>query len=266
MRTVIVMLSLLGSFALPLSAADSMSAVPKELRGRVENALPAWVAVDRALDANGELLASKVGEYNIAKLRRWKALQDRGAGAEPMEALRAGSCAGFRTLPTPEHYRRNGTIRDLTSEATDVIVGRLVGREEGFFRGSPASLLRIAVTATPRASDELYGRSQDVYLVYPYASLNIAGAFHCTRVPGLAYEPAAGDRVIVFKYLPSASPDAVAIEADARREVIFEQANTVVIPPLLASDPSLRTATSFDALVSVISNAVEAHDRAVKVR
>ena len=253
-------LSLLANVWSPLYAGDSKSALPDELGGQTSTALPAWVSADRALDANGNPLPAKVGEHSVTMLRQMKAMRER---ATPMEAARTDGCTSYMTLPTPEHYRRNATLRDLTTEANDVIVGRVVARSEGFFRGSPASLLRVAVTKSHRTSDELRFRTQDVYLVYPHANIRIGGSLHCTRAPGMSFEPAAGDRVLIFKYLPSASRDAILIEADATREVIFENDGRLILSPKLAGDASLRGVATFDALSTLVGDAI-ARDRASK--
>jgi hypothetical protein len=192
-------------------------------------------------------------------LRNMNALRRRNAPSGEL-AVTSTDCNGSTSLPAVEHYRPNGTLDDLVAEASDVVVGRVVAAGEGFFRGHPANLLRVAITETYRSSSELAGRTEDLFLVYPFANVRIGGSLHCTRPVGFTFEPVVGNRVLLFKYLPSASPDAILVEADAGREVIFEAENRTVVPPVLASDARIREAKTFDDLMVIVRDAVSERD------
>jgi hypothetical protein len=243
--------------------AGASPAMPNQLHSVVSEALPVWVSAEEAIDAEGNLVASKVGEHSVLMLRDLNTMRQRRGSDRA--ALSTDGCAGYLALPTPEHYRRNATFRDLTTEASAVLNGRVVARDEGFFRGIPASLVRISVSTVFRQSPDFTTPSQDVYLIYPYANLRVNGSMHCTRAR-LPFEPMAGDRVLIFKYLPSASPDAIVIEADANREVVFENKGRLILPPTLLNDPDVASVRTFDALSTLVAKTLASNGRGGRAR
>jgi hypothetical protein len=248
--------------ALPVTdvrGAEPVRSIPAEIRGRGPTGLPAWVSIDVAVDPQGKLRLEKVGEHSVRMLRDMDALRRRNAPSGEL-AMTSEGCHGSTSLPAVDHYRRNETLNDLVAEASDVVVGRVMATGEGFFRGHPATILRVAITETYRSSNELAGRTEDLFLVYPFANVRIGASLHCTRPVGFTFEPAVGNRVLLFKYLPSASPDALLVEADAGREVIFEAGNRTVVPPVLASDAQIREARTFGDLMGIVRNAVSERD------
>src|SRR6266850_1440111 len=74
---------------------------------------------------------------------------------------------------------------------------------KGFFRGVPASMLRVHILRTIRSSGAVRPAEHDILIPFPNATIVAAGSTYCTRAPGKLV-PTINDRLLVFGYLPGA--------------------------------------------------------------
>lgn len=232
--------------------AQQPTAIPQEIASEVPNAAPLWISSSVALDREGNLQPGKAGSVAVSILENF----DRSRARQQSAAITADPCAGLSlAFPEIEHYRPHATLNDLIVEAREVFSGRITAIETGFFRGVPASMLRVQILRTLRTPGTVHGDAREVLIPFPSATIVAAGRTYCTRAPG-RIEPHVGDRLLAFSYLPRAGVDRNVIEVDAGREIVFEQAKAVIPPSELAKDPRLSGDVSLDRLAQLVGEAV----------
>jgi hypothetical protein len=229
--------------------------MPREVNGSVRTQ-KIWVSADAAVDANGQLDESRLGASSVAFLRGEQPAVADIRSQSSGDSTGAVSCpAALFDFAVVEHYRANSTLHDLVAEASDIIDGRITEIQEGFFKGTPGSLLRVTTETVYRESGTIRKEGGDVFLAYPYATLKIGGAMYCTRG---AAAPAIGDRVLIFSYVPGRGEMADIIEADGAREVIIAREGRVLPPQrpsAVLSDPAIA-GRPFDAVVGIVRKLV----------
>lgn len=229
--------------------------IPDLIQGPVATAQATWVAASLAVDAKGSFTDRvapwvRAGLADFAEARKRAMVRGERATAD---------CGGnFMSLPPVEHYRPHQTFTELTTEASDVVWGSVVATRQGLFRGDPAMMVRFEVHGWLRNSKKLGAVGNDLFLIYPYATLHANGTDYCTRAVGsravrFDFEPRVGDRLMVFSYVPGLGPDRAVIEADAAYEVVFERDGKVVLPPDLLPDAVFAAARNLDELLKSVA-------------
>jgi hypothetical protein len=204
------------------------------------------------VDREGNLQPDKVGPVAVNVLKDF----DRSRARRQPDATAGDPCGGlYLSFPEIEHYKPHATLNDLIVEANDVFTGRVSAIEPGFFRGVPASMLRVHILRAVRSSGAVRDIEHDVLIPYPNATIVAAGSTYCTRAPGKLV-PNLGDRLLVFSYLPGEGTEHNVVEVDAGRELVLEQGGAVIRPPQLAGDSRLSADVSFDRLVQLVGEAV----------
>ena len=213
---------LLNTLILASTFAASLATVPRipvllEARGPDP---PVWVSVERAVKANGALDGSVFRAEDLALLRRnlqtnereWRKALATNPAAAPDD------CHVFsgRVL---EHFVPNRTFDELLSNASSILTGEVVAKEEGFFQGRPGSLLLV------RAKQYKHRFAQgDLVLVFtPSAHIRAEGGAICAR-PLSNVEIGLGDRLIAFGLVQPVIADGYAIfQVNELRELVVEQ-------------------------------------------
>jgi hypothetical protein len=238
--------------------------IPMIIGSPGEGAANTWVAADNALDQQGNLRPDVVGPEGVSILASYRATRVRaGSGtttaqmAPPAAAL-ADPCGGVTmSLPSAEQYRPNSTVDEILAESVDVISGRIVAMREGFYRGVPASLIKVAILENHRQSGTVKQVDGSVFLVYPYATLRVAGVTYCTRPRQPLPYPVVGDRLIIFNYLPGQAIDHSIIEVPVERQLVIEHQGILTLP---ANLENFRSYGDFDALSRRLSHVLNGNE------
>jgi len=143
----------------------------------------------------------------------------------------------------------NRSLSDLAEQALAIYSGRIEGISQGFFSGLPSSLLRVKVTKAFRSSALV--ASDEVLIPYPFAHFKIGPSTFCGGFHGM-FEPAVGDRVLVFIYDPPV--DAAQTLVYPRSPELFFQtsAGRLIVPRELKTDRDLAAAGSLDDLEKLL--------------
>jgi hypothetical protein len=237
----------------------STTDVPAVIASSVNGAANLWVAADAAIDTQGNLRADTVGEATMLTLRDYRATQDRQrqVRAESVTSSAVGDdalCGGaFLNLPAVEQYRPSNSFDDLMRESTDIVAGRVLAIREGFFRGVPASLLRVNITQVYRDSGTINLVDRTVFVAYPYATLRIGEQTYCTRPNGSTVHPAVGDRVLLFDYLPGEGVSHSVIELDTKRQLVIEHQGRLALPTSMRDVEGMATFEAVEHKVALAS-------------
>ncbi|MFL6236876.1 MAG: hypothetical protein ACJ76N_27340 [Thermoanaerobaculia bacterium] len=139
----------------------------------------------------------------------------------------------------------NNSFSDLTEQALAIYSGRIEGISQGFFSGLPSSLLQVKVTKAFRSSD-LVAR-EEVLIPYPFARFKIGSSTFCGG-PESMFQPAVGDRVLVFIYDPGRNADQTLVHPRSPELFFQSSAGRLIVPKLLKTDRVLAAAGSLDDL------------------
>ena len=232
-KTVVAFLTLALSAAFATAETPREVAMPLEVASAVRDAPVTWISVRAALTPARALREDKLGRSRARFL-----VDDTAARQRADETARIGTpserdraCGGvFFSLPEIEHYQANATFGDLL-KARNILAGRVIDADHGFYHGTPATLLRVRVDSPLRTSKEVRREQGTVLLVYPDATIEVEGAALCSRVFGTTFVPSIGDDVLVFSFMPGAGVNALIVEADAEREMFFGRGGTIVHAP-----------------------------------
>jgi hypothetical protein len=187
----ILRLVLMVTVAMTASAGERFQ-MPDLIRYNVPGAIdpdPAWVSERAAIDEQGALRFDLFSEGTQFSLRH---LLERNPG---------DSCVTSRGLPFT-HYSADPTLDRLVEKARIIIGGRVVATSQGFYGGSPATLLAVKVDARLKEQWSLT-RGQIVYIVFRTATIRTKSGMLCsTTFPLQVSVPAPGDRVLAFALAP----------------------------------------------------------------
>jgi len=225
---------LLSSGDLPVRATD----VPARFEARL-GSRPVWVARERTT-ATEALRRGELTETQIENIRsrmestsRWRATTHGASDDGRCAALFAGYIADGGD----DNFAVGSlsALREVAPSRT-VMAGRVVAVRPGFHNGQPFSVIAID---RPAAST--------VYLLYPYARVEVDGSLICNADPSFADLPRLGEPIA---FVASAPFDATQRLYYVRGDRIFyERDSAVVSAPALAMDPDLLNVRSLGQLL-----------------
>jgi hypothetical protein len=207
---------------------------------------PLWVSVEAATRPDGTLDWGVLGE-EASKHFQTFAISPRipYSVLEQSPGTREMSVVAERTTPdgTTEvwyHYgwssrdmpmgQRWKSLQDLAEKAQAIYTGEVVGVSEGFFEGSPASLLTVKVEEVLRAADG-HTSAREVYLYYPAARFSVGDLNFWKSNPAFPPRPRVGDMMLLADDRPPAdseglvvlpNPDGVFIQPRVDQRLVFK--------------------------------------------
>ena len=95
----------------------------------------------------------------------------------------------------------------------------------------------------------------DVFVVYPEATINTADGSLCARYWPSRPAPSVGDRMLVFNYGAAEGIGGHVLHVDASTGIILEHGDEVPLPRNLTADHDVRTLYSFDAINELVRKA-----------
>lgn len=247
-RLLFVVSLVLLAGVLPAVADDPIPSVLNDEDG------PLWVAADEAVDLNAKLKVEKLGRFglSVAELARKKLPDDKKkAPSAALQGTALEGCEIFRTLIV-DHFQPTASLADLTTHAETIISGRVVAMRQGFFGGTPGSLLRLSKT------DTFKGESADeTYLFYPIARVQTDAGLICAKPLGNFIPPAIGDRLLAFSMVPSRRIEGRTIlQVNTARELVHEPRQGTLQVPAALNSVAVR-GSRFDDVVQAVRESVE---------
>lgn len=211
--------TLIVAVALIPGAVFCSSALAEEVPDRIDGkerkgGPPLWVSLEEAAPA-GQI------RWELLPTAQQRQLRQTLSSAPPNEKGKT-SCA-VESATVGDYFSGNPSFGELIHNSKVIYSGRILGLKQGFYRGSPSTLLEVAVTHAYKAPDELLSADR-IYVAYPYAKINLEGKLICQRPQRGYAEPAAGGRILVFSFRnPAATADLPIVEP-MDEELFFETA------------------------------------------
>lgn len=180
---VLVLLLGLSYMAPPNARAEG---IPSILWSRHDTSKAAWVSLERATLANGEIDWNLFGDLQSAILKR------------RVESHKGSGCVSIGSLQKESMDARVAhNLRELAASSRGIYRGTVVASEMGFADGDPATLLAVRVDKTIKPASEI---SSDgvLYVAYPVAEFSVGGVRLCKSDERLTAVPKIGDSILVF--------------------------------------------------------------------
>ncbi|MCA1732595.1 MAG: hypothetical protein LC732_03225 [Acidobacteria bacterium] len=211
---------------------------------------PSWVSLkatypvpDGAL--NLDLLApmDRIKVQNYMKRARAEAARESGKKSPcPLTAMQP-------IVEWPDGKGSATTLVELQDRSAAIFVGTVVDAEVGFFRGSPATLLRVRPDEIVRNSSSI-DASGDLLVYYPAARFTAGGTKFCSAARAHDVIPAPGDHVAVHVLhdYPGLTKHLVVGDSE---DFVFERDGALIASPSILADlarsgiTSLREFTAF---------------------
>lgn len=233
---------------------------------------PLWISAEAATGPDGQVDWSLLGEKAHHGFERFSksppipySLLERSPGTREMstvaqEVKPGGESTlwyhyGFNSVDTPMGERW-GTLEELALKATVIYEGKVIGLSEGFFDGSPASLMTIRIENSLR-SQKGHKAEGEVYLYYPEAKFSIGELNFWKSNPLYPPRPSLGDSVIIADDRPPADLEGFMVLPHP--DGIFIESRTGGQPNVKSSMSSLsKRPVAFDALASRLRELLQA--------
>lgn len=186
-RTLVLLLGL-SFMAPPDSIAEG---IPPILWSRHDTSKAAWVSLERATRANGEIDWNLFGDLQSAILKR------------RVESHKGEGCVSIGSMQKePMDARIAHDLKELATSSRGIYRGTVVASGVGFVDGDPATLLEVQVDETVKPSPEISTDGM-LYVAYPVAEFSVGVVRICKSDERLAAVPKVGDSILV---LPLSGP------------------------------------------------------------
>lgn len=219
---------------------------------------PIWVSVEAAVDNDGEINWSLLGEAAQSVfdsvLRNDVYSRETLHFSPDVSGLRR-ECVYFGTEDFVVDPPEGPSVGEVVSEIPSIYRGKIVGIDQGFYRGAPGSLLEIRVVRTFKSSAE-QPNPDEVYLYYPFAQFDIADLTVCKRDPRYPLQPDLGDEVFFFGYGRSDFVPFVMFQFGFGDIALYKKGRQPLLPPWLAGLRPNLSGAGPDALARLVATEV----------
>lgn len=229
----------------PLGAQPSGSPIQDVIYSEREtDTAPIWVSSEAATDNSGGINWALLGEQArtiFLSVEENDAFADSSIDFNPDFSGLRRECIYYGTeerIADP----KGRSLEEVLANALAVYRGRVIGRAEGFYRGMPGTLLKVAVTARFKSPDA-HGQPDEILVYYPYAHFTIDGVTICKRDANYPpVSPELGAEVFFLAYGPEDSAPFVMYEFGFGDLAVFPAEQRPFLPEVvLRSHPELRT-------------------------
>lgn len=242
----------------------TQEAIPKTFDSAVsDREAPLWVAADLARTPENEIDLALFAPSERESLRRQLAAQERlraverpkdlsplqKAGREPVSDA---NCVTYeKTFFHLSGERKAPGLEGLVESARGIYSATISDVSQGFFLGSPASVLRLDLTETWK-TDGTVPPGGELFAVYPFARFAIGKGVFCSGMPESAVQPEAGQRVIVFVTSDPLDKERSLVWTDPEALIVEKAEGGVSMPRALKEDPELFPVQSFEEAVELL--------------
>ncbi|HEY0160710.1 MAG TPA: hypothetical protein VGF28_25720 [Thermoanaerobaculia bacterium] len=203
---------------------------------------PLWVAADVAVTPEGQLRTGAFGRFGESVERDARVAAERERASSSSD-----ECQTYFGNAVCTHFEPTSTIDDLTSRAGEIVAGVIVAVRQGFWGGSPGSLLLLDATYLKGS------KPRETYLFYPYARIVTADAALCAKPLGPFVPPRPGDRLLIFSMGKPIPPrdDRHVFQVRTDRELVHEpRGGDLLVPDSLL--PYAGELRQFDAVLDAV--------------
>jgi len=208
---------------------------------------PLWVDEAQAFAGNGRLRADLFRPEQIDLVDDYfRAVERDVHPAVPGRPCRMEMGAPIFENEPP----RARTFDAMVSRSLTILTGRVTGLQQGFYRGSPGTLLRVAVAE--RLKD--FGRlasSAEIHVFLSAARMQTTRGLLCVDDGVSVPMPAVGDRIAVFSESMPQDDRHELLPIDARMGLFVERSGKLALPRSMASTMA-ATPSTLSALVDLV--------------
>jgi hypothetical protein len=241
----LVALIVIASWSPPqLRAEASGSPLPDVIYSeRESDTAPIWVSTEAATDNSGEINWALLGEQArtiFLSVEQNDAFADSTIEFNPDFSGLRKECVYFGSEERVADPRGT-SLDEVLGNSLAIYRGRVIGRAEGFYRGIPGTLLKVAVTTRFKAP-ATHGHPDEILLYYPYAHFTIGHVTVCKRDANYPpIPPDLGDEIFFFAYGPRDSSPFVMYEFGFGDLAVFRDERQPLLPEVvLRSHPEME--------------------------
>ena len=203
-------LPVLGAAASLTSGHSTRDSIPEVFYSSVaDRRAPIWISADQARTSENQIEWRLFAPEERESLRHKVAAQENVKATERIKNLSALQVAGREPVGDENcityeqaFHHLSGPVEGLGLEgllrsAKGIYSASIGGFSQGFFLGSPASVLELRVNEVLKPADGM-APVHELFAVYPFARFAIGQGVFCSGVPGQIPQPKIGQQVIVF--------------------------------------------------------------------
>ena len=230
--------------SLLLAAAAIVAGEPARIPDIIEHERaglsPVWVSAETAVDKSGDLRSDVIASHRVNEFRK------RLEKAAVTPGTRIGSEAADGCDTTTSYlsplYLPTGSPDDLVKNSRYILSGSVTALREGFYFGSPGTLLAIRPTQWLKHETEAVVE-RSVYVFFSRAKIKTSQGTICSTPVPTVPMPTIGDDILIFAYYPPAGRDAAVFELRPDKQMYFHGPAGAYVPNGLRPMPSSDLAT-----------------------
>ncbi len=219
---------------------------------------PLWVSAQAAADDKAVLKWELFDEHAPTRdilERQWEGVESKGVSkvlqnGMKVQLLDHGNCEPQVLMA--DHLNDQSpaqSFRDLIEHSKNIFEGTVVAVEPGFYRGAPASLLKVKIHHRLRASDQ-YADASQLYVYHSAAHFKIGPFEFCGYSPGV--EPKPGNGILVFDFAGLATKNPMLLTPGDDKVFIGDSSGDLSSPKQLRKDTFISKATSLEDLTTLV--------------
>lgn len=275
MRLIGKVLSVAAVIGLAGSLSDgfgAQSAVPESFySGVADRGSPIWISADLARAQDNQIDWKLFSPDERTSLRKKLATQERVKSEEHIKSLSSFQSLGREPVQDENCITYESTFYHLGEElegpglsgllrsARGVYSATVADLSQGFFLGSPATVLKLEITQDWKTEGGL--APKELFGVYPFARFAIGEGVFCSGVPGKLLQPKIGQRVIVFFTSKPVDRQQTLFWVEPDFLIAERGDGGVSLPPALKDDPELFPVQSLEEAEELLRRALKRSGR-----
>lgn len=251
---------LTGGYQAPKEIPDAFFSAVEERES------PLWVSADLARTPQDEIDWKLFPSNESASLRRQLATQERLKAEEGARSLTALQVSGQQPVEDDNCVIYEKTFHHLSGElktpgfqgllasARGIYSASIRDISQGFFLGSPASVLKLEIDEVWKTDDGM-PPAKELFAVYPYARFAVGDGVFCSGVPGSLLQPKTGQRLIVFVTSDPLDRQQTLVWVDPDYLIGERDDGGILLPHSLKNDRELFPVKSFVEVEKLLRSA-----------
>jgi hypothetical protein len=267
MRKILLAAAAIGLAGSLSDGFGAQSAVPESFYSRVaDHKSPIWISADLARAQDNQIDWKLFSPDERASLRNKLATQKRVKAEERIKSLSSFQSLGREPVQDDNCITYESAFHHLGEElegpglggllrsARGVYSATIADMSQGFFLGSPATVLKLEISEAWKTESGL--APKELFGVYPFARFAIGEGVFCSGVPGKLLQPKIGQRVIVFFTSKPVDRQQALFWVEPDFLITERSDGGVSLPPALKNDPELFPVQSLDEAEELLRRAL----------